>query len=138
MRCSSQRVVRLRRLAWWLPCRRPPPHVPVRAAGRSLRRPRSRRRHRSHRGSVSAAASFPVTVHAANGRVTISREPTRIVSVSPTATEDLFAIGAGEQVTAVDKNSGYPTAAPHTRLDSYQLNVEAIANYRPDLVVAPA
>jgi iron complex transport system substrate-binding protein len=88
------------------------------------------------RGSVSAAASFPVTVHAANGRVTISREPTRIVSVSPTATEDLFAIGAGEQVTAVDKNSDYPPAAPHTRLDSYQLNVEAIANYRPDLVIA--
>jgi iron complex transport system substrate-binding protein len=55
--------------------------------------------------------------------------------MSPTATEMLFAIGAGSQVKAVDKNSDYPTSAPHTSLDAYQLNAEAVANYKPDLVV---
>jgi iron complex transport system substrate-binding protein len=84
----------------------------------------------------SGAAAFPVTVHLANGAVTIASKPTAIVSLSPTATEMLFAIGAGSQVKAVDKNSDYPPAAPHTKIDAYQLNVEAVAAYQPDLVVA--
>jgi iron complex transport system substrate-binding protein len=61
--------------------------------------------------------------------------PHRIVSLSPPATESLFAIGAGEQVVAVDDQSNYPAEAPHTKLSSYQPNVEAIAAYNPDLVV---
>ena len=88
------------------------------------------------RSSGSAAARFPVTVHAANGDVTLSRRPTAIVSLSPTATEDLFAIGAGPQVKAVDQDSDYPAAAPTTKLDAYHLNPEAVAGYQPDLVVA--
>ncbi len=90
-------------------------------------------------GSTSAqstAAAYPVTVHAANGGVTLSRKPSAIVALSPTATEMLFAIGAGSQVKAVDKDSDYPAAAPKTGLDAYQLNVESVAAYRPDLVVA--
>src|SRR3954447_21158872 len=82
----------------------------------------------------STAAAFPVTLQTGNGGVTIPRKPTAIVSLSPTATEMLFAIGAGDQVKAVDKNSDYPADAPHTDLDAYQLNVEAIAQKRPDLV----
>lgn len=85
--------------------------------------------------SNSAAAQFPVTVQTAAGSLTIAEKPTAIVSMSPTATEMLFAIGAGSQVKAVDKNSDYPANAPHTELDSYQLSAEAVANYRPDLVV---
>jgi iron complex transport system substrate-binding protein len=91
----------------------------------------------SGRGTTSAAvAHFPATVHAANGTVTIARKPAAIVSLSPTATEMLFAIGAGAQVKAVDKNSDYPPSAPRTTLDALQLNPEAIAAYQPDLVVA--
>jgi iron complex transport system substrate-binding protein len=61
--------------------------------------------------------------------------PSRIVSLSPTATEDLFAIGAGPQVVAVDNDSDYPKNAPHTSLSGYTPNIEAIAAYNPDLVV---
>ena len=61
--------------------------------------------------------------------------PHRIVSLSPTATESLFAIGAGKQVVAVDDQSDYPKRAPHTSLSGYTPNVESIAGYRPDLVV---
>ena len=57
------------------------------------------------------------------------------MSLSPTATEMLFAIGAGDQVVAVDSNSNYPAEAPKTDLSAYQPNVEAIAGYKPDLVV---
>src|SRR5215510_11946330 len=45
--------------------------------------------------------------------------PHRIVSLSPTATETLFAIGAGKQVIAVDDQSDYPKQAPHTSLSGF-------------------
>jgi iron complex transport system substrate-binding protein len=61
--------------------------------------------------------------------------PHRIVSLSPTATESLFAVGAGKQVVAVDDQSDYPKRAPRTSLSGYTPNVEAIASYHPDLVV---
>ena len=85
---------------------------------------------------VTSPKAFPVTIVAGNGKVTIRRRPRRIVSLSPTATETLFAIGAGPQLVAVDNQSDYPRAAPKTTLSGYTPNVEAIASYRPDLVVA--
>jgi iron complex transport system substrate-binding protein len=84
---------------------------------------------------TTAEPGFPVTVRAANGSVRIARRPKRIVSISATATEDLFAIGAGPQVKAVDDYSKYPPSAPRTKLSGYTPNAEAIAGYRPDLVV---
>jgi iron complex transport system substrate-binding protein len=62
-------------------------------------------------------------------------EPERIVSISPTATEILFAIGAGDQVVAVDDQSDYPPGVPTTDLSSFEPNAEAVAGYDPDLVV---
>jgi iron complex transport system substrate-binding protein len=61
----------------------------------------------------------------------------RIVSLSATATEMLFAIDAGPQVVAVDDQSNFPPEAPTTDLSGYTPNVEAIAGYQPDLVVIP-
>ena len=83
----------------------------------------------------TAAAPFPVTVTVTNGKVTVPKRPARIVSLSPTATETLFAIGAGAQVVAVDDQSDYPKNAPRTTLSGFTPNVESIAGYRPDLVV---
>ncbi len=59
-----------------------------------------------------------------------------IISLSPTATEILFAIGAGGQVVAVDDQSNFPEEAPMTSLSGYTPNIESIAEYQPDLVVA--
>jgi cobalamin transport system substrate-binding protein len=86
-------------------------------------------------GGAAARADFPVTITASNGKVTITKRPKRIVSLSPTATETLFAIGAGKQVIAVDDQSDYPKSAPKTSLSGFTPNVEAIASYEPDLVV---
>jgi len=84
----------------------------------------------------AAAAAFPVTVTAANGAVTITSRPARIVSLDPTSTEDLYAIGAGPQVVAVDQDSNYPAGVPKTGLSGLTPNIEAIAKYNPSLVVA--
>ena len=85
---------------------------------------------------AAGPSAFPVAIRASNGTVRIAARPGRIVSLSPTATEMLFAIGAGAQVIAVDDQSNYPTSAPMTKLSGFQPNLEAIAGYRPDLVVA--
>jgi len=86
-------------------------------------------------GGAASSSSFPVTIVASNGKVTVAKRPARIVSLSPTATESLFAIGARSQVVAVDDQSDYPGNAPKTSLSGFTPNVEAIAAYRPDLVV---
>ena len=85
--------------------------------------------------SPRAAAAFPVTVKTAGGTVHIPARPDSIVSLAPTATEMLYAISAGSQVKAVDSLSDYPASAPVTKLSAYQPNAEAIANYKPDLVI---
>jgi iron complex transport system substrate-binding protein len=86
--------------------------------------------------AASGAASFPVTVQAGNGAVTIKSDPARIVSLDPTATEDLYGVGAGPQVVAVDQDSDYPAGVPKTSLSGLTPNLEAIARYSPSLVVA--
>jgi iron complex transport system substrate-binding protein len=91
-------------------------------------------------GSSAGAATakkdrFPVSVSINGKTVRVAKKPTRIVSISPTATEMLFAIGAGKQVVAVDDQSSFPENAPRTKLSGFQPNLEAIVGYRPDLVV---
>lgn len=79
-----------------------------------------------------AATEAPATTETAAGSV-----PERIVSLSPTATEMVFAIGAGGLVVAVDDMSNFPeeALAVQTDLSGYTPNVEAIAAYEPDLVL---
>lgn len=83
----------------------------------------------------SSTGPFPVTVEAENGTVIIAERPEAIVSLSSTATEMLFALGADDQVVAVDEQSNYPAEAPTTDLSGLTPNVEAILAYSPDLVV---
>ncbi len=87
--------------------------------------------------SSTQSAQFPVTIGEAGGvTVTIAKQPHRIISLSPTATEMLYAIDAGAQVVAVDEQSNYPATAPITKLSGFTPNIEAIAAYTPDFVVA--
>jgi iron complex transport system substrate-binding protein len=80
--------------------------------------------------------SFPVKVTPATGEpITIEKQPKRIVSLSASNTETLFAVGAGKQVVAVDDQSDYPADAPKTDLSGLTPNVEAITKYNPDLVI---
>ena len=86
-------------------------------------------------GAPAPGGAFPVTIGSAGAKVRLEQRPQRIVSLSPTATEMLFAIDADDQVVAVDDNSNFPPEAPTTKLSGFEPNVEAIARYRPDLVV---
>ena len=85
--------------------------------------------------TTEALTGFPVTISTPGGDVVIEAEPQAIVSLSPSATENLFAIGAGDQVIAVDDQSNYPEEAPVTDLSGFTPNLEAILDFEPDLVV---
>ena len=83
-----------------------------------------------------SSATFPLTLTTPSGdSVTLKVRPERVISLSPTHTEMLFAIGAGAQIVAVDEYSYYPPEAPVTDLSGFTPNIEAIAGYQPDLVV---
>jgi len=83
----------------------------------------------------NAAASFPVTIENNGASVVIPEQPNAIISLSPTATEILFAIDAGRQVIAVDDQSNFPTEAPISDLSGFTPNLESIVALSPDLVV---
>jgi iron complex transport system substrate-binding protein len=87
--------------------------------------------------TLLAALAVGIAASAVSAHVhgTAAAVPKRIVSLSPTATETLFAIGAGKQVIAVDDQSDYPKSAPKTSLSGFTPNVEAVVAYHPDLVV---
>ena len=85
--------------------------------------------------SVLFALAAAVPIGVAGPAPAAIEKPTRIISLSPSATEMLFAIGAGKQVIAVDEQSDFPKNAPTTDLSGYEPNVEAIAGYEPDAVV---
>lgn len=82
-------------------------------------------------GSSSGGARFPVTV----GDTTVEAQPKKIVSMSATGTETLYAIGAGGQVAAVDTTSNYPAETPSNKISAMDASAESIAAFSPDLVV---
>ncbi len=91
-------------------------------------------------GSTNGSATSPVGASSADpsqGGDGGAVSPARIVSLSPTHTEILFAIDAGERVVAVDAMSNHPPEAAGvlTALSGYEPNVESIVAYEPDLVV---
>ncbi len=87
--------------------------------------------------SVKASDTTSAEATTAPDTVPAGDVPMAIISLSPTHTEMLFAIGAADQIIAVDDQSNYPAAAldkPH-ELSGFEPNVEAIAALKPDLVV---
>jgi iron complex transport system substrate-binding protein len=89
--------------------------------------------------ATAATAGFPVTIKDDAGRqVTLVRAPQRIVSIAPSNTEILFALGLGDRVVAVDQFSNYPPEAKQKpQLGSYvKPDLEALVAATPDLVLA--
>ena len=93
----------------------------------------------THAGTQPDASDFPVTVTDGNGdEVTITEPPAKIASLDAAHTEMLYAIGAGDQVSAVDNTSNCPAqvSASSARVDAFNASLEAITGLEPDLVIA--
>lgn len=85
--------------------------------------------------ATTAPDSFPKDVSVNGQPVHLDAKPTKIVILGPSLTETAFGVGAGAQVTAVDKLSNYPADAPTSDLDAFKPNAEAVAAKSPDLVL---
>jgi iron complex transport system substrate-binding protein len=83
----------------------------------------------------AATTKYPLTISSGGFKTTIAKEPKRIISLSPSATEIFFSIGADKQVLLVDSLSNYPKKAPISDISAFQPNVEAIVGKKPDLVL---
>ena len=99
-------------------------------------------------GTALLCLALGAPLLASGAGATVKRGPSCVVSLSPTATETLYAIGAGAQVQAVDKDSNYPTTGlppASKRIDALNPSVEAILGIckptpthpstKPDLVI---
>lgn len=92
-------------------------------------------------GSIANAPSQQVHkltfVDDYNRTVTLEGYPERIVSVAPTPTEMLFAIGAGNLIVGIDAYSDYPAQTKNiTKVGDFELNIEQIITLKPDLIVS--
>jgi iron complex transport system substrate-binding protein len=83
----------------------------------------------------AAATKYPLTVKFGGYSTTIAKKPTKIISLSPSATEIFYAIGAGSQILAVDNLSNYPANTPVSEISAFEPSVEAILAKKPDLVL---
>ncbi|NDI00056.1 MAG: ABC transporter substrate-binding protein, partial [Actinobacteria bacterium] len=83
----------------------------------------------------AAATKYPLTVKFGGYTTKIAKKPTKIISLSPSATEIFFAIGAKSQILAVDNLSNYPAGTPTSEISAFEPNVEAILAKKPDLVL---
>ena len=87
---------------------------------------------------VSSNDTFPVQLPRSDGKtVSLGAAPKHLVSLSPGATEIIYALGADSELAAVDKDADYPDGAKNfaTKLDAFQPNVESIVALQPDLVI---
>jgi iron complex transport system substrate-binding protein len=86
---------------------------------------------------TAAAPAFPTTVTDFQNRsVTVAKRPDRIVSIGPSITEFLFALGAGPRVVGADDFSDEPAAAKAIdKVGGINVNFEKVVSLRPDLVL---
>ncbi|GFN31798.1 ABC transporter substrate-binding protein [Paenibacillus xylaniclasticus] len=85
-----------------------------------------------------AATQYPLTVTDDSGvTITLEKAPERIVTLAPSETEAIFAVGAGDRVVGVDSNSNYPEqVASIEKIGDMTVDVEKVAALKPDLILA--
>jgi len=88
--------------------------------------------------TASLAARYPLTVSDDRGHaLTLAAVPMRIVSLAPSATEIVFALGAGDRVVATDDFSDFPAEAKALpKLGGVRTSPEKIVAVQPDLILA--
>jgi len=88
--------------------------------------------------AAATAAAFPATVTDFQNRsVTVPKRPERVVSIGPSITEFLFALGAGPRVVGVDDFSDEPAAASKLeKVGGIKVNFEKVVSLKPDLVLS--
>ncbi len=83
-------------------------------------------------------ATFPMTITDAVGKeITLESPPEKIVSLIPSNTEILFALGLNNEIVGVTDNDDYPAEATEKqKVGGMEYNIEQIIALKPDIVFA--
>jgi iron complex transport system substrate-binding protein len=86
----------------------------------------------------SEVTSFPVTIKDATGdEVVIDHKPERIISLIPSNTEIVYALGLGKEIVGVTDFDNYPQEVlEKEKVGGLDMNVEKVLSLSPDLVLA--
>lgn len=89
-------------------------------------------------GDAAQKTAYPLVLKDASGtEVTFDAAPARIVSIAPSETEALFALGLDDEIVGVSDNDDYPEAAKaKPKMGGWQINTEAVVAAKPDVVFA--
>lgn len=88
--------------------------------------------------ALATAADLQTVVDDLGRSVTLSKTPRRIISLAPSITETLFAIGLGERVVGVTQYCDYPPeAVTKPKVGYIHANLESVVALQPDLILAP-
>ena len=81
--------------------------------------------------------AYPMNVKDATGKeIAIKQEPSKIITLSPSITETLFALGLGDKVEGVTSNDDYPKEATEKpKVGDMNPNIEKIISLEPDFVM---
>lgn len=90
--------------------------------------------------STAQEAAFPITIKdALDQEVVIEEKPEKLVSLMPSNTEIVFALGLGEELVGVSDYDNYPKEAMEKEnVGGMEFNVEKIISLNPDIVLAHA
>ena len=87
------------------------------------------------------AADFPaVIIDGLDREILMEKAPQRLISLAPSITENLYALGLGDKVVGVSDYSNYPPEAQEKPIigDALNLNYEQILMLEPDLIIGDA
>ncbi|RED89309.1 MULTISPECIES: ABC transporter substrate-binding protein [Cohnella] len=92
----------------------------------------------SEETAASSETVYPLTLKDSTGTdVVFEQAPERVVTLAPSETEVMFAIGSGAKVVAVDNYSDYPEEAQSLeKVGDINTNLEALLAAKPDVVLA--
>ncbi len=87
---------------------------------------------------AAAQTEYPLTVKDETGtELTFEKAPAAVVTLVPSETETIFAIGGGSTVVGVDQWSNYPEEANSiAKIGDMKTNIEAVAALNPELILA--
>jgi iron complex transport system substrate-binding protein len=91
-----------------------------------------------HTEETTEGDSFPVTItDAVDNEITIEKQPEKIVSLIPSNTEIVYALGMGDAVVGVSDFDNYPEeVTAKEKIGGMEFNVEKVISLQPDLVLA--
>jgi len=89
----------------------------------------------------SNAVNYPLTIiDITETAVTIPQEPQRIISIAPSNTEILFALGLEDKIVGITNYCNFPEETKNIEKigETFPLNLEKIVSLKPDLILAYA